>query len=556
MFKKQIAKLLQPITKLEEEKIISLLETPEKPEFGDYAFPCFILSKTLKKAPNLIAKELAAKLQKNPKIKEVKVVGSYLNFFVNQTEFARKTITKILKEKEKYGSANTGKKQKIIVEHTSINPNSSPHIGRARNAIIGDSITNIMRFQNYMPEVHFFVNDVGKQVAMLVYACKGKKPTFNQLLDLYTKINTRLEKQPEIEKEIFNLLNQLEKGNKKTKRKFREVVKVCIDGQKKILNSLGINYDYFDYESDYLWDNSTKKIINQLKKKEEVFLDADNRYVINQEEFAAEMRNPYFVLTRSDETSLYCLRDIAYTINKLKKTKRNIVVLGEDQKLYFRQLSSVLKLLGYKPPEIIHYSYVLLHDKSKMSTRKGNLVLLEDFMKELFDKASKEIKKRKNITYSKEIAEIIAYGALKYNILKISCDKNVVFDWKSALSFEGESCPYIQYAYTRAASILRKQKPKQGIDFKLIRTKEEKNLIKHLHLFPDIVKKAERESKPYLIANYSYKLAKSFTDFYANCKVLSKDNNLSNTRLSLVLASKYVIGTSLSLLGIKTTDRM
>lgn len=556
MFEKQIAKLLKPSTKLEEEKIISLLETPPDPRLGDYAFPCFILAKEFKKAPNMIAREIVPKIQKNTKIKEIKVIGPYINFFINEKEFAEKTITKILKEKEKYGSSNTGKKQKVLIEHTSINPNSPPHLGRLRSAIIGDSIVKILKFQNYKPEVHFFVNDVGKQIAMLVFASKNKKPTFNKLLGLYIKINKQIEEKPELENEIFALLNKLEKGDKKTKKRFRDVVKICINGQKKVLGELNLNYDFFDYESDYLWANSTTKVLKQLKKKEEVFLDSDNRYVINQEEFVNEMKAPYFVLTRSDGTSLYGLRDIAYTIDKLKKSKKNIIVLGEDHKLYFKQLSSALKLLNNTSPTAIHYSFVLLSDKSKMSTRKGNLVLLEDFMKELFDKASKEIKTRKKIKYSEKITKIIAYGALKYTILKVSPDKNVLFDWKSALSFEGESCPYIQYAYTRASSILRKQKPKQKIDFKLIKTKEEKNLIKHLALFPNIVKKVEEEFKPHIIANYVYKAAKLFTDFYTKCRVLSEDKNLSNTRLSIVLITKYTIKNSLALLGIETTDRM
>jgi len=556
MFEKQIAKILQPITKLTEEKIISLLEIPPQQELGDYAFPCFILSKQLKKAPNMIARDLSTRIKTSPKIKEIKVIGPYINFFINNLELSKRTITKILKEKNNYGSTNTGKKQKILIEHTSINPNASPHLGRTRNALIGDSIKRILNFQNYITETHFFINDVGKQIAILVYGAKNKKPTFNNLLSLYIKANKELEKTPKLEKEIFELLNQLENNNKKVRKKFRDIVKICIDGQKKILSELGINYDYFDHESDYLWNQSTRKILNQLKKKQEVFLDSDNRYVINQDEFINEMKAPYFVLTRSDGTSLYGLRDMAYTIDKMKKAKNNIVILGEDQKLYFKQLNSALNLLNNPSPKVIHYSFILLSDHSKMSTRKGNLVLLEDFMKELLDKASLEIKKRKNIKYSSKIAKIIAYGALKYSILKISPDKNILFDMDSALSFEGESCPYIQYAYTRASSILRKQKPTKKLDFKLLKTKEEKTLVNLLSSFPDIVLKAEKEFKPHIIANYSYRLSKTFTDFYTNCKVLSENKELTNIRLSLVEASRHVLGNSLALLGIETTDRM
>ena len=461
-----------------------------------------------------------------------------------------------MKEKEKYGSSNVGKEKKVLVEHTSVNPNAEPHLGRVRNALIGDAIVRIFKFQNYKVETHFFVNDVGKQIAMLVLAAKGKRVSFKGLLKLYVDFNKKLVKHPELEKDVFELLYKLENGNKKVRAEFEKIVKSCIDGQKKILSELGIEYDSFDYESKYLWNNKTKNILNKLLKKSDCFKDADGRIVVNQEEFKTEMKSPYFVLTRSDETSLYALRDIAYTIEKLAKAKKNVLILGEDQKLYFKQICSVLKLLGYNLPESVHYSFVLLKT-GKMSTRKGRVVLLGEFMKEALSKAKREIKKRKKLKNIKQTAKIIGYGALKYSLLRVSPEKNVIFDWDTALSFEGETSPYIQYAHARSASILRKNKLSlKNANFSLLKKEEELNLIKELNSFPKVVSDATKDLKPYLIAIYVYSLAKSFSEFYHSCVCIVDDKELSKSRLSLVLATKYVLKSGLSLLGINAPDKM
>lgn len=552
MFKEEVVRLIKKETGLEEVPI----EVPPDQEFGDLSFPCFILSPKLKKAPNEIAKDLSTRIKPNEFIKEVKAAGPYLNFFVNNSMLAKLVVSKILKEKNKYGSSNTGKGKKALVEHTSINPNAEPHVGRLRNALIGDSITKILKFQGFKLNIHYWVNDVGKQIAMLVMACKGKKPSFKHLLGMYVDINKKMDAHPELEKEVFSLLYKLENGDKKVRKQFETVVDICIDGQKKILVELGILYDSYDYESRYLGGRKTKEILDKLIKKEECFKDSDGRIVINQEELKGEMKSPYFVLTRSDETSLYPLRDLAYTIEKLEKAPRNIIVLGEDQKLYFKQLALALKLLGYKSPEVVHYSFVLLKT-GKMSTRKGEVVLLTDFMKEAVDKANSEIKKRKNIRRDKDTAKIIGYGALKYSILRVSPEKNVIFDWDTALSFEGEAGPYIQYAYARAASILRKAKLDiKKVNDSLLTKPEEINLIKELASFPDVVLKAEGGLRPHLIATYVFSLAKIFTEFYHSCQCIIDDKELSKARLSLVSVAKITLKNGLALLGINAPERM
>ncbi len=545
---REIIKQLKQLTNLKEIN----LEVPPG-NLGDYAFPCFVLSKTSKKNPAQIAKDLSIKIKTTNLIEKVQATGPYLNFFVNKTIIAETVLRKISKEKNNFGSKKHPK-EKILVEHTSINPNASPHIGRARNALLGDFIVRLLKFQGYEIQTHYFVNDIGKQIAMLVLGAEGKqKITFNDLLALYIEINEKIEKEPELEKRVFELLNKLERGDEKTKRKFRDIVNICIKGQLKIFSELNIKYDKFDFESDYLWTKKTEQVLEELKKTGRLFLDNEQRYVLDQKEFNLPMESPVLVLTRADKTSLYPLRDLAYHIEK-KKTK-NILVLGEDQKLYFQQLKCALTLLNKPVPQPVFYSFVLL-ETGKMSTRKGNLVLLEDFMKEALKKAMEEIKERHN-NIDEEDAKKIAYGAIKYSILKVSPERNVTFSWK-ALQFEGDTGPYLQYACARINSILRKYDKKidEKIDFSLFKTDEENNLIKMLSKFEGIIEESEKTLKPTIIINYIYNLAQGFSAFYMKCPILKAEEKLKKARLLLANCVKQVLGNGLGILGIETLEKM
>ncbi|MDD5454349.1 MAG: arginine--tRNA ligase [Candidatus Ratteibacteria bacterium] len=556
--REEIINQLKELTNLKEIN----LETP-KGNFGDYAFPCFALSKTSKKNPAQIAKDLESKIKVTNIIEKVQAVGPYLNFFLNRKVIAETILKKIAKEKNKFGSGKHTKAghhvgyptaEKILVEHTSINPNASPHIGRARNALLGDFIVRLLKFQGYEVQTHYFVNDIGKQIAMLVLAAEGRENiTFNDLLTLYIKINEKIEKEPELEKDVFELLNKLERGDEKTKKRFADIVDICVKGQLEILSELNIKYDKFDFESDYLWTKKTERVLEELKKTGRLFLDDEQRYVLDQKEFNLPMESPVLVLTRADKTSLYPLRDLAYHIDK-KKTK-NILVLGEDQKLYFQQLKCALTLLNKPVPIPVFYSFVLL-ETGKMSTRKGNLVLLEDFMREALQRETEEIRTRHD-RINEEDAKKIAYGAIKYSILKVSPERNVIFSWK-ALQFEGDTGPYLQYACARINSILRKydEKIDEKIDFSLFKTNEENNLIKMLADFEGIIEESERTLKPTIIVNYIYSLAQSFSNFYIKCPILKAEEKLKKARLLLASSVKQVIETGLNILGIETLEKM
>ncbi|MCK5283124.1 MAG: arginine--tRNA ligase [Nanoarchaeota archaeon] len=553
-YKKKIIALIKKQLNAEIE-----LSSPPDSSFGDFALPCFPFAKQLKKNPIEIAEELKQKIKKPSFIDRIETKGPYLNFFIDKNTLIKDTIDEITKKKDSYGSSMQGKGKKALIEHTSINPNASPHVGRARNALIGDTIVRLLKFEGYKTEVHYFVNDVGKQIAILVLGAKGKnKVSFNELLNLYVKINNKIKEKPELEKDVFELLHKLEQGDKKVKKEFRDLVDTCIKGQNALFRELNIKYDSFDYESDYLWNKRTEEILAHLKKTKKLFEDDDERLVLNQEEYKLPMKAPFLVLTRADKTSLYPLRDLAYTIDKISsKPQKNIIVLGEDQKLYFQQLKAALDLLGYKAPEALHYSFVLLTD-AKMSTRKGNVILLEDFMKEAVSKAKEEISKRHE-KVDEKTAKAIAYSAVKYAILKVGNEKNVNFDWSSALSFEGESGPYLQYSYARICSIFRKYKkdvPKNA-DTSLLVEDIEFELAKLLAEMPETVDHAIKELSPHIIANYVYVVTKKFSEFYHNCPVLNADNEkLKQARLILIDSVKQVIKNCLSLIGIEVIEKM
>lgn len=540
--KEIIANLLEKELKIKKEEILNLIEIPPQQEMGDYAFPCFILAGKFKKSPVQIAAELAKKLKLPENIEKAEAKGPYLNFFVDEKILAEK----ILDVDEKFGREN--KKEKILLEHTSLNPNASPHVGRTRNSIIADSIKRILEFQGYQVETHFYVNDVSKQVAMLAMNFKPKD-NFNDLLKKYVEINQKIEQSPELEKHVFELLNKFEKNDKDIVNLFKKIVGIAINGQREILSSIGIEFDYFDHESKYI--EAGKNILRELEKTGKLFKDEEGRMVLNQDGTGLEkmMKSPVLVLTRNNGTGLYVLRDLAYTIDKCSRGK-NIIILGEDQKLYFEQLKQALILLKKPYPSVIHYSFVLLKDVGKMSTRRGEVVLLEEFISEAVKKA-KEIAVEKK---TKGSPEKIGIGAIKYAMLRNDNDKNITFDWEQALNFEGDSGPYLQYAYARAGSILKKAKKSNG-KIKIGKLENaETNLIKEILKFPDVVEQAGKSLSPSIITNYSFSLAQMFNEFYHACPVIG--NKEEAFRLKLVETFRIVMKNSLWLLGIEVMEEM
>ena len=556
--KDSIAKEIANVLNKDVLEIEKSIEKSPNLEMGDYSFPCFRLAKEYRKSPQAIAEDIKSKINLN-ELEKIEVVSGYVNFFVKKQLYVKEVLNQIEEQKDEYGSTKEGEGKKALIEHTSINPNASPHIGRARNALIGDSIVRLLKFNNYKVETHYFVNDIGKQISMLLVGTKNKQNvTFDELLQIYIDINKEVQENAELEKEVFDNLNKLENGDKETIEKFRKIVQICIEGQKAIFAELGIKYDYFDYESDFILNGTVNEILEKLEKTGKLFEAEDGRLAINQEEYKIPMKAPVLVVTRADKTSLYPLRDIAYSIYKANRNAdKNIIVLGEDQKLYFKQISAALDLLGYKAPQVIHYSFVLLPD-GKMSTRNGTVVLLEDFMREILEKTKQELAKRNDGEVDEEKAKKIAYGAVKYTILKGSCEKNVIFDLEKSLSFDGDTSLYIQYNYARINSILGKANYEniEKLDkYDLLNADAEIEIIQKLEEFKEIIQKVTEKLTPNIIANYVYELTKLFSSYYHDYSILNAETEeLKNMRLQLIYCIGVVIKTSLELLGIDTVD--
>ena len=556
--KDSIAKEIANVLNKDVLEIEKSIEKSPNLEMGDYSFPCFRLAKEYRKSPQAIAEDIKSKMNLN-ELEKIEVVSGYVNFFVKKELYVKEVLNQIEEQKDEYGSTKEGEGKKALIEHTSINPNASPHIGRARNALIGDSIVRLLKFNNYKVETHYFVNDIGKQISMLLVGTKNKQNvTFDELLQIYIDINKEVQENAELEQEVFDNLNKLENGDKETIEKFRKIVQICIEGQRAIFAELGIKYDYFDYESDFILNGTVNEILEKLEKTGKLFEAEDGRLAINQEEYKIPMKAPVLVVTRADKTSLYPLRDIAYSIYKANRNAdKNIIVLGEDQKLYFKQISAALDLLGYKAPQVIHYSFVLLPD-GKMSTRNGTVVLLEDFMREILEKTKQELAKRNNGEVDEEKAKKIAYGAVKYTILKGSCEKNVIFDLEKSLSFDGDTSLYIQYNYARINSILGKANYEniEKLDkYDLLNADAEIEIIQKLEEFKKIIQKVTEKLTPNIIANYVYELTKLFSSYYHDYSILNAETEeLKNMRLQLIYCIGVVIKTSLELLGIDTVD--
>lgn len=539
------------------DKEISINEAPNI-EMGDFAIPCFSLSKELSIDFNEIFETLEKLLSKLDYIDKIERKGGYLNLFLKREYIVRDVLNEVNVKKDLYGSSLSGKGKNAIIEHTSINPNASPHIGRARNAFIGDCLVRLLKFEGYNVHTHYFVNDVGKQIAMLVLGARAKDNIdFKDLLNIYVDINNALKENSALEKEAFDLLYKFEHGDASVIDEFYKVVDICIKGQTKIFNELNINYDYYDFESKYIFEGTTNKILERIDESGELFEAEDGRFAVNLDKYNL----PVLVVTRNDKTSLYPLRDLAYSIDKANfNYERNIIVLGEDQKLYFQQLASVLNLIGVKAPEVVHYSFVML-TSGKMSTRSGSVVLLEDAMDEAVSRVKKEMEKRYNSSVDNELIKKLAYGVVKYTILKNSIEKNVTFDWETALNFEGNTSLYIQYNYARICSILNKdviyEKSDANINYSLLSDASSYKIIKCLNAFKETIQKASVLSSPHMICNYLFDLSKLFSKFYAENIILDENNAaLMKARLLLIQSVKQVIKNGLNILGIDVVDHM
>ena len=567
--RKEITSLLKKVlSQLKYDYKVKLETPPER--MGDFAFPCFPLAPIAKKSPNGIAKEIAKKIGKGKWIEKVETKGAYVNFFVDSKNLKISTIKSILADQEKYGCLPK-KNKKAIVEHTSANPNGPLHVGRARNPIIGDTIVRIFKAAGYNVESQFYLDDMGKQVAVLAWGVKNLDPKDvpksghdkpdHQTVGFYQVASKLMDEDEEVSKQIGEMVKRGEEGDEKAIELVHKAYAPVLEGIKESLSRINITVDKYVPESNFAKDKSVDSVVKKLKQSKYCGKE-EGAFYLDMEPFGIQGRNTKFVFIRKDGTTLYATRDVAYHLWKAKHADVLVNVLGEDHKLESKQVELALNLVGAKMvPRVIFYSFVSLPG-GKMSTRRGRVVHLDDLVDECVKMAYAEVKKRRGKELSekkmKEIAEIVGIGALRYNIIKVQPEKDIAFKWEEALNFEGNASPFIQYSHARACSILsKKQDEIKDIDATLLSHDSETDLIKKLAKFPIVIDEACEGCKPHSITTYLFEVASQFNQFYRDCPVLpEKINKLRIGRLALVDATRIVLQNGLKLLGIVAPEEM
>jgi len=562
-----------------------IIEKPKRRE-SDLCLVCFPAAKELGITPAEAASRLQEMVGKSD-LFELEVKGGYLNCTFEPGRYISDAASFLWSKRGSLGKGETGN-EKIIVEHTSANPNGPFHVGRARNPVIGDTLVRLMRHAGFEVESQYWVNDMGKQVMILVWGLFNIDPSTidlpegdkedHRLVRFYQKANAIMESDEEVERDINQLLLEYEKavrdrdwerpiserGNTIRARDVRETCDRVLSGMKTSLSRLNVGMDRFVYESQVVEDGSLFDVIERLKKSP-LCREEDGAYYLDLsgliEGGDEERFRRRFVFTRSDGSALYTTRDLAYHRWKLSRCHHAINVLGEDHRYQSLMLELALRELGLeKVPEAVFYSFVSLPE-GKMSTRRGRTVYLDDLLDEAVQRAREEVEKRRKDLKEEEIAhisEVVGIGALRFNMIRVQPEKKIVFRWEEALNFEGSSAPFIQYSHARACSILEKGGMIPGpLDFSRLVERAERELVKQLSRFDEVVSKAARERRVHLMATYLVDTASSFNDFYRDCPVLSEnDERRRGARLALVELSREVFSSGLSILGIEAPASM
>lgn len=525
----------------------------------------FKLASLYKQNPKELATRIvsAIKIPDSSYVGEVSASGPYINFHASR-HYLNKTVAAVLEEKEKFGCG--APKNKILLEHTSANPNGPLHVGHIRNSIIGDTLARILRRAGYDVEVQYYVNDMGRQIAVVSWACERfeldlSKKSDSAIANVYIKANAELDKNPDYVKEIDAIMEKVETGDVSTIDSFDKAVSLAISGIKETLLRLNVVHDSFVNESSFLKSGAVHNVVEKVKATGRTRTDK-GALVVDLSDYGFEKT---LVIQRSNGTSLYTTRDLAYHEWKARQADRIIDVLGADHKLISGQLKATLNAIGVKEPEIVIFEFVSLPEGS-MSTRRGQFISADELFDRVTESALEQVDARRPETsyeFKKQVAEIVGIGAVRYDIVRVSPEKSTVFNWKEALDFEKQGAPYIQYSHARACNILEKAKEEVAwessteIEPSLLVEDTEIDLIKKMAMFDNIIDIGARELKPYVLAIYARELADAFNQFYRFVPVIAaEDENVRAARLALVDCAKIVLANSLDTLGIAAPESM
>lgn len=560
-FKQEIINELKKHTKTEIH-----LEVPSNLKFGDYAFPCFPLTKEFKKNPNDIAQDLAKKIKLSRIIRKVEIKGPYLNFFINSVELAKGILNDIFLKKGKYGKDIKKKKNgKVMVEYSQANTHKSFHVGHLRGTSLGESLSRILKFNGYNVVQTNYQGDTGAHVAKWLWCYlkyhKGEKlPKKNPgkwIASIYVEAVQKSDDNNQKEMDEINYKLENNKDKKLTEL-WKKSRKWSLDSLDKVYEDLDAHFDNFFFEREM--EKRGKELSKELVK-EGIAEVNDGATIINLERYNLGI----WVLLRMDGTCLYSAKDLALAEKKFKEFKidKCVYVVGAAQSMHLRQLFKTLELMKFKHADKCHHlSFAEVRfSTGKMSSRTGENVLYSELKDGILKKLKEEVEKRHKEWDKKrkeESVRNIFSAAIKFDMLKQEPNKNIIFDIDRALDFEGETGPYIQYAHARICSIFRKygKKISNKVNFGLFENEKEKKIISLLGQFPNLLEECAEHYKVHILSRYLLSLAQSFNEFYHECPILLEKEEVKKSRLLLAYCVKEVLSNGLFLLGIKAPEEM
>ncbi len=569
-FKEEIAKLIaEHIDGLSAEEIHGMLEVPQASNMGDYAFPCFKLAKTLRKAPPLIAADIAAKIEGSQLFEKVEQVNAYVNMFISKEELVRDVVCEVLNEGEDYGKSQVGQGKTVIVEFSSPNIAKPFHIGHIRSTVIGNAINKIYSAMGYKVVRINHLGDYGTQFGKMICAYRHwgnkedviKEP-IKTLLHYYTKFHEEAEKHPELNDEARQIFTRLEHGEEEETQLWQWFRDESLKEFSRVYKMLGIEFDSYAGESFY--SDKMPAVVQMLKDKN-----------LLEESQGAEIVDltPYgltpALITKSDGSSLYITRDIAAGLYR-KKTYdfyKNIYVVASQQNLHFQQWIKIIELLGFDwAKDNIHVPFGLVSlEDGTMSTRHGRVVFLEDVLNRAVEQ-TREIIREKGVNTDNvdETAKQVGIGAVVFQELSNNRIKDYVFSWDKVLDFNGETGPYVQYTYARAASVMRnagREAAEKALNCENIKVEHiigesAYELAKLLYALPQVIIDAGEKYEPSVLTRHIVDIAQAFNRFYHDEHILTDNEEERISKLSLVAATKTVLKNGLALLGIEAPERM
>ena len=562
-FKVEIAYLLEKVTQQPQQEIIGTIEVPPNKEMGDFAYPCFRLAKQFRKAPPLIAQELSEKIEKPNFIDSVKVQGAYLNFFVKKQVYAQEVLQEVLSKKENYGKSMVGEGKTIVIDYSSPNIAKPFHVGHLRSTVIGNALYHIFEKLGYRCEGINHLGDWGTQFGKLIVAYQKwgskeavEKDGIQELMRIYVKFHDEAEKAPQLEDEARGWFVKMQNGQEEALALWKWFYDISITEFDRVYDMLGVHFDAYTGESFY--NDKMDAVVKELKEKN-LLKESEGAMIVDLE----EDKMPPCLIIRKDGGTLYATRDITAALYR-KKTyhfDKCIYLTALDQNLHFAQWFAVIKKMGYDWwKDLIHVPFGLVSlDSGKLSTRHGNVVLMEELLNQAIAETKKIIEeKNPDLPNKEEVAKKVGIGAVIFNDLYNSRVKDVVFSCERMLNFDGETGPYVQYTHARACSILRRGQctlPK-NIDYTKLTDEASIEVLKLLGQFPEKIQEAADKLEPFIVTRHIVNLAQAFNKFYHDNSILNSEENTKQARIALVIAVKTVLSEGLAMLGIQAPEQM